>query len=44
MPSTDDNVTFVENGRLARGDTEGRLVEPEAEPVVGRLDVGRHGR
>ena len=44
MPRTDDNVTFVQNGRLACGDTESGLVEPEAEPVVGRLDVGRDGR
>ena len=44
MPRTDDNVTFIENGRLPGSDAEGGLVEPEAEPVTGRLDVCGDGR
>src|SRR5512132_2843132 len=44
MPRTDDNVTFIENSRLTGGNTEGGLVEPEAESLVDRLDVGGDGR
>jgi hypothetical protein len=44
MPSADHNVTFVENGCLSGGDAEGGLVQPEAEPVGGRLDLGPDGR
>src|SRR5580765_2551030 len=44
MPSTDDNVTFIENGCLSGGDAEGRLIEPKTEAVTGRLDVRSDGR
>ena len=44
MPRTDDNVTFVENGRLAGSDPEDGLVEPKAEAVVGECHVGGYGR
>src|SRR6476660_7715559 len=44
MPRTDDNVTFIENRRLPGGNTEGGLVEPQTESLVGRLDVGGDGR
>jgi hypothetical protein len=44
MPRTDHNITFVENRGLAGGDAEGGLVQPEAEPIGSRLDLGPDGR
>src|SRR5262245_5008641 len=39
MPRTDNNITFVEDSRLAGGDAVRRLVEPQAEPLSGRFDI-----
>src|SRR5262245_11629930 len=39
MPRTDNNITFVEDSRLAGGDAVRRLVESQAEPLRGWFDV-----